>query len=76
MFIHLISHYMLLCLYVYTESDDPTVKPVSDIRASWKEQDAKNNPKPNEEPTAYSVSSRMSAWEVMSSSNQVLHSLI
>ena len=32
----------------------------------------KNNPPKSDEPTAYSVSDRMSAWETLSSSNKVL----
>ncbi|XP_060555678.1 anillin-like [Ruditapes philippinarum] len=51
--------------------DDPAGKPVSDIRASWKQQDAKNNPPRESEPTAYSVTDRMSAWETMTSANKV-----
>lgn len=53
------------------DSSDSAVKPVSDIRASWKQQDAKNNPPKESEPTAFSVTERMSAWETMTSSNQV-----
>ncbi|XP_052230360.1 anillin-like isoform X2 [Dreissena polymorpha] len=55
----------------YLPDNDPAAKPVSDIRASWKEADAKSKPAREEEPTAYSVNDRMSAWETMSSSNQV-----
>ncbi|WAR12925.1 ANLN-like protein [Mya arenaria] len=51
--------------------DDISAKPVSDIRASWKEQEAKTIPKREEEPTAYSVGDRMSAWENMTSNNKV-----
>jgi len=50
---------------------ESTEKPVSDIRASWKQKDADTQPKREEEPTAYSVGDRMSAWETMSSSNKV-----
>lgn len=53
------------------EPPELTSKPVSDIRASWKEKDIKNNPVRENEPTAFSVTDRMSAWEAMSSSNKV-----
>jgi len=54
-----------------SKDTDIAARPVSDIRASWKDQEAKTVPKKEEEPTAYSVGDRMSAWEVMTSANQV-----
>ncbi|XP_053401125.1 anillin-like isoform X2 [Mercenaria mercenaria] len=51
--------------------DDSEIKPISDIRSSWKQQDAKNNPPRESEPTAFSVTERMSAWETMTSANKV-----
>ncbi|KAL3859739.1 hypothetical protein ACJMK2_009937 [Sinanodonta woodiana] len=50
---------------------DPALRPVSDRMASWQQKDAMANPPREEEPTAYSVLARMSAWEHASSSNQV-----
>ncbi|KAK3597580.1 hypothetical protein CHS0354_018176 [Potamilus streckersoni] len=50
---------------------DPALRPVSDRMASWQQKDVMANPPREEEPTAYSVLARMSAWEHASSSNQV-----
>ncbi|KAL4234023.1 hypothetical protein ACF0H5_005677 [Mactra antiquata] len=54
-----------------TDCDDNVTKSVADVRANWKQQDVQNNPPKESEPTAFSVTDRMSAWEAMSSSNQV-----
>ncbi|XP_041375110.1 anillin-like isoform X2 [Gigantopelta aegis] len=50
---------------------DPAMLPVSARMAKWQEKTAA--PPVEEEPTAYSVIARMSAWEHMSSNNQVCH---
>lgn len=53
--------------------DDPASRPVSSRMASWQQRVDEQTPQKEEEPTAYSVGARMSAWEDMSSSNQVSH---
>ncbi|XP_033753795.1 anillin-like [Pecten maximus] len=55
------------------QGDDPASKPVSSRMASWQQRVDEQTPQKEEEPTAYSVGARMSAWEDMSSSNQVAH---
>lgn len=56
------------------ESVDPASKPVSERMAKWQKKVDGDKKEPQEdEPTAYSVTARMSAWEHLSASNQVSH---